>query len=259
MPSSLFITVSWIHGKIRETDAPKTTWRARNSQHFSWNTYLPFILHTPNSRSAHHFNQLEGAFGWWGKPSVHNTPWLTQEMAEMSFLRINPRVGSLASAPSSHPAAPGAPRLPCRHRRHRRRCSPKRGHFNILISRTVFTTCSCGAKEAPRSAHTEPFVGKTELGGFLSNMSKLTQLQEAAWGGDRESYLFFFIPISLFGVFITFGISGLINSNSLWSTVRCERAGIHFSGLQASKEQELELINKKRIPLLHIILNGRIL
>lgn len=78
----------------------------------------------------------------------------------------NPHVGTFLSVLHTVSGQPWE-RIGCLRGRgqYLRRCSAasKEGHFNILISRTVFTTCSCGAKEAHSPVHTEPIVGKTEL------------------------------------------------------------------------------------------------
>lgn len=167
--------------------------------------HLSFILRTLNSCSGNHFNQLEGAFCRKWKRSVPYSPWLTQEMAEMSFLRTNPQVGTSLSVLHTITWQPWEPPSCLGGRgQYLRRCSAasKEGHFNILISRTVFTTCSCGAKEAHSPIHTEGHCWQNRALRFLEWHKQVNRTTPGCSGwGWREVFVFLCINQFILGLY----------------------------------------------------------
>lgn len=166
------------------------------------------------------------------EPGAANTPWLWgNDKPHHCWGQI--LTGSSWCMPHANLTAWGATRLPWGHKATPQAflccAAPKEAHFNTLISRTAFMTCSCGAKEPCDPWHTETIVGQRELWGFWSDIREWTEL--LCSGVERGIGVFLYLS----GYF---GPLSLLNYNSS-STVMGEWARINLLGFVFPENENL--------------------
>lgn len=182
-----------MHGKPRgHSSASTAAWSAQSIRCFSSRIYISFAWCSLNSCPANLCHQPCGAFCRKWEPGAANTPWLAEEMANHATAKDRSSLGKLLACAPCSTWQPWEP-LGCLGdtRQHLRPCcaAPKEAHFNILISRTAFTTCSCGAKVAPMAPTHWDYCWPKRALGFLewSKRVNWTALGCSAlgwWGGS---------------------------------------------------------------------------